>query len=516
MSAQVPVIIDEVKEMSSGYDNSPKVLLAPQADLHLKSEDAPFYQYVKQNTTNNSGQLTLGASTNQSTWMLDGSTVWNTGRGYITANLLLAASTNATVVQADTIPIDSVLFSSVNGTEIAKLAYVQRYAKVSQAISIALEEYLSRGPAINGATAAAAFYSECKGCQPCNALVTAQGAATTPIAQYLYNATAGAVAYSQIALTVDAGIDRAYIAKQRVLVAGGAGAGLALNISYNIPLKAFLGTVLAIDQDILYGQNMILTINWSPLANFVSDVAVGTTLAGANIAFAGAATLSDIALWIPKEVNANLVAKLNKLYRGDPEDPQVAGGSKAGYDLYLPYTNCSTNSVAATGSWSVTQQLNAGMGLSLKRIITVPVCAPDTLGVANMGDNVNAHLYNQLQTKLNSSPLQQAVMRCGQFRDDWEQLYPLIKKSAAGLSFRDFQINPFWMDSFANGCQNSSEFIKNDVLDDGMRMGPNGMQYVTDFNVTQTGGMRVYQYVTFCRRLRIAGNTLTWVDGNVA
>lgn len=470
-----------------------KLKFGYQADFDLVLAVKPQYQFQKIVPNTGGGSVALSLTTPQpSIFNLPGSDYYNLQRAYLTANGIFAASTNVQVLLADVVPIQAVELK-LNSTKIADLQNVQIYSKVSQALCTNMADYLSRGGVYSGVDRATSFYSENRCLQPASTATTISvtaSPASAPTMQYLYSATAGTIAYSgvgtaAIPVTVDALSDKCFVGRQRVITNGANGAGAILNVQFNIPFKAFMGSILAVDKDIKFGQNAILTINWSPMNNFISDVATGGTLAGANIAKVGAGSLNDITLWLPVEKQPDIISKLDT-------------ARSLGFSMYIPFTEVYQNSKDAVGVLSATIPLS---NVALKRILNVPVNANNNLGFANSGDNVNGHLYSTVWSRLDSEYLQPQVIACGTNSEDYSLLYPLIKDSPAGMSLREFQMTPFWLDNFADGLQSTVDLCDNDVVNDGRQIVGPQKNYNIQMTCTRTGGMLLYSFVTTTKTL---------------
>jgi len=476
--------------------------VAPQADLTLRSADKPVYQFVQQFANNVGSSVTINASsTTQAIFNLSGDVPWNFGRSYFTFQMNCTASTNVTSLSTDTIPIDNISLRTIGGTEIAVLFNVQPYSRVVPALTTDLVEYLSRGYVYGAATPALSFFTECKFLNPHNQLFSTAATTTVPTVQYVYGSVAApSVAQgSSLSMAADSGTDKSYYGRQRNVWAGANGAGVALQTLCSIPFKAFVGTMLALDKDVIIGQNMQLVVNFSAANQFIWDTsAFAVTGAQTVIAYAGVVTFANLYLWLAKEINGNIVAGLrNKL--------------NAGYEILIPYTYCGKNSTSSTGLYSAPQTLTTGMGECLKRIINIVANGTATQGLINDIDNVNGHKYTTAQSYLDANPIQYTQLRCGTDIQDWQYMYNFLKGTPAGLSVRDFQINSFFMDNFSSSLENGSMIRENDCVDDGLKLGDASKNYILQLTLTAGGpGANVYQYMTWVRRLIITPNSLHW------
>lgn len=476
--------------------------VAPQADSAMRSRTAPVYQFVQQFQSNNGASVALSTSgPTQSIWNLPGDVVWNFGQSFASfdLNLPAPADTYAIDIQTDVVPIDSIQIQTSGGTLLGNLNNVQAYCKVVQSLTQPINDYLTEGSVYAGKTVAESFYSQNSTCQPCNSLVTT-AAANVPTSAYWYSLQASTTTpvMSAAALNAEDGIDRPYMAKQRSVrtttaaVATTSGAAV---MRFNIPFSAFVGTLLAVDKDILLGQNFQIVINWSATNRYTSIcVAASNTLPAT---YTGAATMTSVYLWMAKEINGDIVSSLrHQVY-------------SSGQDILIPYTTCGKGSTSAAGQYSLNQNLVAGMGLALKRVLNVPVRTNDYNQLANCNDNVNAHMYDQVQTFLDANPIQQKVINCGTAIEDFWYMKNFLNNTPAGLSAREFQIGSFWLDNFSDSAASGADIPVDDCRDSGLRIDAISKNYVATFNV-KSAGMILYQYITFVRKLSIRPTGLSW------
>lgn len=475
-----------------------KLEIADQVDLSVKSKLAPVYQYAQIYQLNNGASVNLAAAaTSQSQFNISGDIVQNFARSYLTFDLVTTASTNVTAVQLDISPIDSIELRTQSGTVLTSLNNVQMFSKVMARLS-PYEEYLSHGPVWAGATRAASLNSVNRLCQPAG-VAAGNVASVVPNQRYWFGTAANppVPTLSALAPDVDSGADQPFLARQLNSYSGAVGAGVAVNISFRLPLSLFVGTILAMDRDLYFGQNLTLVINWSATSRFIYDESA-ILLTGNAAAFAGTASLQSLYLWIAKEMNAEIVNQMRN---------QV---QQQGLELLIPYTTCGKGGAAAGAvqQYSFNRVLTAGDGLSLKRIITVPATINETLRLNNCNDNVNAHIYTAVQSYLDASPLQQTALVCGTVPEDYNYMYQILRRASI-YSARDFQQASFFCDVFGDSACEAVDWREDDTNDSGLKIGNIPKNY--SIRVTSTvAGMGLYQYVTFVRKLIINPNGLQW------
>ena len=475
-----------------------------QADHTLYSADKAVYQYVQQFANNVGSSVTLNqTSTSQVIWNLSGDTVWNFGRSYLTFQLNVAAPTTFGCVSADTIPIDSFLLQTVGGSQIATMYNFVPYSKVVPALTTDLKNYLTQGAAYGAATVAGNFYSENIFLQPINCLSTQAGAAGGAVsASYIYasNATPPVTLGSATTggLTVNSGVDKSYMSRQRIIQSGNT--GTAMTILCRIPFSRFVGTVLAVDKDILFGQNLQLVVNFAPIQYtiFNNNAIIQDAAAATTTALTTAVTLTNLYLWCAKQLNSNIVNSFRQKL------------ASSGYSVNIPFTYSGRNVSAVAGLYSASQVLSNGMGKCLKRVINIVQMNSADAALQVDINNVNGSLYTTVQSYLDSNPIQQARLNCGTDIQDFQYLQPLLDNTPLALSVREFQLGGCWIDSFSSSLENGSQILENDCVDDGLKLNESSKLYNLQITVNRATGCIVNQYLTWLRTLMISPSGLYW------
>lgn len=338
------------------------------------------------------------------------------------------------------------------------------------------------------------------------------GAFNTGIAIPMVAINAGATSgtYTSTAATNNALRRTAADSNGKVLAASGISDALAqqhvvaggvLFVRCRFPLKAFVGTILSMDKNLYFGQNLQLYINWAQTNRWGFD----GTLAGASATGLGAnaaapITVSNYYLWVAEDVNQ------------ENTEPLKMAVQSAGQVMLVPWTNSNTLSVAgsANSSFSYPVQLNPGTGVALQRCVIVPILQSNSLASSNNNDNVNSTKYQYVQSFIDSKPLQDIKLN-DQTDDVYNWLYPLIKKTPLGISDRAYHINNFWVDDFAHN-KSAKEWRYYDNYDAGMQIDM-PRQYNVEFTQSAASGpnLTLCGYQTWMRRLAIKPNGTAWV-----
>lgn len=469
--------------------------VAKQYDLVPTVLKAPNYQLIRRTQVQGGASITLSDNaTTLSQFDIPGSNVYNFSRSYITIDMSTAADTTLTNYFVDRIPFETIQLLTASGQPIARLSTVQAYTKVAQPLALSKEEYLSRGRVYNSTALGTGFpISQAQGCQPAglvaggaNAVVSRARVAL--FANYgsdaeLVDDGAGAVTPSESPAIAASGTDLTGLAPQ-ILASSATGAVAA--IRWRIPLKAFVGTLLAMDRDFYFGQNLQLEILWKARNNisYCSNIT-----GGAITASAAALTTSKYYLYLCQNVDAGHVGMMREQFH------------KGGFEVLIPYTNCSSIPIpAAAGTYTISTQLTPGMGRRLKRCITIPILNSNANSTTSNNFNVGAIKWSQVQSSLDGRMLQQQALVV-QDSDHWNYLFNKIKNSAIGMSQRTLDNNSFMLDDFSD-ADDSTQYQENDCKESGLIISV-PMTYEVQFVKTGTVAHSYLQYQTYIRALSI-------------
>jgi hypothetical protein len=498
---QAPDIAQNVSVSVKLEDVAKELNLAP---VKLR---APVYKQRRFTQVSGGTALTLSGSTTLSQFNIPGSSVWNFHKSYLTLDALCpiaaigGAGTGVNVLFTDCLPIDSIQLQTASGQVLANLQNVQAYTKISQAMAIDNDEYCSRGPVYGDTILGTAYpISQITGCQPTNGYNTARASVLVnsgvPDEGVIIDVVAGgdvADVPSILPANNVSGTDIASRLAPQSYVHGTLDAASGLNVRYKIPFKAFLGTILAMDRNLYFGQNLQLVIYWKQAANWGFQVAALACAASTTAIFT---SVSNYYLYLMEDVNSENVA----YHRNEV--------NSKGMEILVPYTNCSQLSTsAAAGTYTISTPLTPGTGVALKRCITIPINAANTTKRTANNFNVGGVKFTQNQSTLDGRPLQDQFLVFAN-SDLWNYMSRLIKNSPVGMSQRTFEQNCFMMDNFSD-ADSSCYFYENDCKESGLRV-PQAMTYENTFVQASTGGLILMQYQTWCRVLVINSSGIAW------
>lgn len=294
-------------------------------------------------------------------------------------------------------------------------------------------------------------------------------------------------------------------AQQRLITSAvEAGAGESnISVRFHIPLSIFSGSILALDKDLLFGQNLQLKIIWKPIANWgfqCAGVAAGASVQLPIVTVAGVnyPLLQNMYLYMSEDVNPDTVGEFRNKLEAGPIAVNVP---------WIDGSQLSTG--AAAGTYSIQAQLNPSDGERLKRVITAAANVANTTKRTANTFNVANVKFSGLQSKLGTQARQENVITVADSQL-WNQMRDLIKRSPAGMSSRSFEENMFFVDNFSD-CQDSTHFKDNDLLTSGYKP-KNQTLYSVTYNQTSTGGLLLVQWRIWQKILLIEKGRLYWAE----
>jgi len=510
-----------------GSESAPRTVfneVAPQLDLSEKGLDAPIYKYTKLTQVSGGTQQTI-ASTTLCQFNIPGSLLWNPARSFLIFDVTLAAAGggNYNVLNADSIPIDYVQLMTQSGDIVAELRNAQAYTRNIRPAHTYIGDYNSRGPVPVSTTVANAGYATNWFSQPATWLTNdandAAGVVTNNLvageinSKYMVDDDTGATVVSsswtktpywlvagvganqllQNGITYRAGGVDVPNAPQTMIV--GQTANAVSIVHCKIPLNAFSSTLLAVDKNFYFGQNMQLRVNFHSPSQWGFYTSSLTATNATASPFANV-VLNNMYLWVCKDANPKNVEHMTNLVQS------------TGYEMIVPWNNSSTrNSGAATG-FTYSTLISPGAGLALKRIYTVAFNNGNTLTTTALANNVSGVKWKSIQTLMDARPIQDAPLTIGNGGnldndEPYNYMYPMIKNSVAGLSSRCWYIRNFWCDNFSD-CSESHYFNENDTKYSGLSLGPVYRQYDVRYVFGSSQTLNFAQYEVYIRKLRIS------------
>lgn len=295
------------------------------------------------------------------------------------------------------------------------------------------------------------------------------------------------------------------------------GAAVAANIAFQIPLSLFYESILAMDKDIYFPDQLKLTFDiagygeWgyshAQAADHKGDTCAlvdGTipdsvtdwegTLSGGYTSFAGGATLDagNFRLWLAVQESPFVNAALQKQCE------------ESGIRLTIPYVTCTKSTLAGSATNSPSIQVNRGMGKRLLRIWNVAVSSVDETGASvAMNYNGSGYRWTTIRTKFNDRYLQDYPLTMTA-AEPWLFLKNKLDDSTV-LNCKAYNRNCFWLDDFT-GLQ-SIDFQKYLQDESGQDLGAGPTNYIVEISTVGAGsgaGGYLYTFVVVQRDLFIS------------
>lgn len=428
----------------------------------------------------------------------------------------------------DSFPIESIELKTRSGESLAFIENAQLYSKIAHPMVLSLEEYNSRGPVFGDNGTNPEFpLSLVNGCHPVivppDNIITAAGSIS--LAQFTAAAATTAVGINPQPVTIAnpmvVGVNLTNVSRYRVnnefiprfpsecyirdvdgtsanclpsefpatqeggtdvfgrgamqhlittdvgLAAGNLPENTAdIKLRFRYPLKAFSGSIFAVDKNFYFGQELDLIIKWRSLDNLLFVNADLTGSAG------GAATsLTAFAFNANNELNIDnfhlyLCEDINPINK-ELLKQQVNNG---GIEMFIPYVTSSRKQLVA-GVNPLFQLLKPADGSYLKRCLTVVQNRVDTLDMTSNIFNVcenSGVKWTRVRSLLDTFYLQDHNLSMKN-SEVWSYMYDMLRGSPLGASPRTFEENCFFMDNFSD-ADRTVDFPVNDCKVSGLEI----------------------------------------------
>ena len=124
-------------------------------------------------------------------------------------------------------------------------------------------------------------------------------------------------------------------------------------ISYQIELSAFKDTIMELNKNIYFDDNLLLTITWNSATKFSFSTTTTATLTGAA-AQTVVPTLSSLYIYTACETDPTCIS-------------QLVSSVNTGFSMIVPFVKCQKYAAAAAESASIQQRISKSDGASLLR-----------------------------------------------------------------------------------------------------------------------------------------------------
>lgn len=446
-------------------------------DYAEKNNMAGIYRYARILPNNGSSSLTgLQSSTTECVFDIPAK-LMNFSRSYLAARLEIPLTAGyAPILQLGGASLISrISLQTLSGMFLCDLPNVAEYTKVMWPIATSSGDFSNMSPSGVALTAASLT-------QP------------WPFFGPAHDGTDWPAGFQTGNMATPATVGRAYSRIYHQRQDGGAGAveGAPLFADFMMPFHMLIGTILALDKDLFFGEQLQLRVVFNPATKITFARHLTTATIGDVAAFTQGYTLTNTHLMVANEVDPVISAGLIQ---------QVIGGS--GIKVSVPYTYGYKNSLAGAGAMSATIRLNRAHGARLMRVVSSAFSAVESSATAlnncnYPGPNGVHPLVTSWNTNLNYSRLQDQELSCLN-GDDYRQMYPLIEGSSASSGDAYKEQGNAMIDSFSPGAIH--EAVKRDHMTSGMSL---DMEQNYSIDVVAPVAIGLYTFATTQRLLDIS------------
>ncbi len=295
-----------------------------------------------------------------------------------------------------------------------------------------------------------------------------------------------------------------------------------------LPLTNLVNTALAIDKDLIFGQDMYLRFQTQYLQKMFAYTTTPAAPQSTYTLPTAAITVSNLYLFLAVEMNTNIITSLTSSWQG----------GKIRYSIPFVYPNrLPVAGGSSTASTTIT--LTKNYGRAVKRIVTALYQGNEFVPYWWDHSNYNGTKATTIQSVLNSATLQNYALNCynpnssinpagtnintvNYFGDDYREMLPFISRSAL-QNYACYQNNWFWMDAWGTQAQKSkTPLVEDQQIDDGYSLlnGANQIYTITfqtpaiaqNTSNCNTNGLILFCFVNFIRTLVINPTSYTLRD----
>jgi len=428
-------------------------ILARQNDYKITKEHSPLYRFMRIQMDNiTASEFLLDNTSQELKWKLPANAVYNLARSYISYNLAIAAQGAGNYVwtheDAFTLGQD-ISFGTAGGINLCDLKFASNYTKVARKIDTKFEDFMT--------------HDEVEQLYPSDSLASA----------------------NYVPAVKDQVASRDYV---EPLYCANYGANTAASTFINYPLRGFSNTILALDKDIYFGNEMFLRINSNPLNRmaWVTPSTSDTDTSASAVPAAAGTKISKLYLYLAVEQNQLLA------------DSVRAKFDAGNFKLNIPYTMGMSQGTTVVGPANINVQITKQYGKRLLQVLYTAFNSSNTLNTAYDCDNDDGAKIKLYRTALDSQYLQDYQMSCKASsgntlnNDDWYQINKKFCKDTVILDKFVYKTNWFHLDRFYQ----KNDDISEENLDVGLELSNQTMNYIIE-SETAVSGLTHYAFATF-------------------
>ena len=258
--------------------------------------------------------------------------------------------------------------------------------------------------------------------------------------------------------------------------------------SYQIDLSAFKDTLMELNKNLYFGDNLVLTINWNSATKFAFTSAAVLASAVVPVALPTAPALSNLFLYTACETDPTIISQL------------VANVNSGEFSIITPFVYCQKYGAGASTSSSMQQRLNSSYGATLLRTYFGVFHNTETEGTAY---NHNDGFITSYNTYMDGLRLQDFTL---QPSDSTHWLYNERNfKHSCLQSLQQYKSNFIHIDNWCGAppCDNDDSVL-------------NGLSLDSDRTwsvqvITPSAALKYYLFFTTQKRLVISKGVLSIV-----
>lgn len=476
-------------EVSRALDYSPKEISSGSYVLRLVNPE--------------NGQPTLSLNSTTNTDFLLPNQVFNLARSYLNFNYTIPAlALNWHHAHSGFLaPIDGIVLSTASGVRLVEMNNLPEYTKIAWRPQTDYQEFLTFPCHSNSEATVGAVT------QP-GQLFNRIRAASSKLDDAAYVASSFHVATNNgleinaaandqnVAAADDYNAVANYIASPT--------AETALAVRVQLPLKMIYGSLLAVDKDLYFGEQLRLTIRWNQGTKWGWTSATSSfegTAATADLAAAQLPSLTTVQLRVAVEVNDAIAQGLKSKVMGE------------GLNLNVPFTFVykAVGSATASDVTTVIRKLNRGHGAKLLRVLA-------GLYTSSQTGNIYCNNYNYFtaggvvptkwlsyRTMLDSKPIQDDTLLMSDMSA--YQYHAEKLKGSVIKDFKDWAQCPTIIEDFS-GVINAKDYPENDTANSGLDL-TTEREFAFQYTNTSAGGaqgaaaLNVYLFCICQKKLHI-------------
>ena len=467
--------------------DSHETIFAPQVEYVKKILLNPSYRISKLIPLTGQG-LTLGLSSTMNAQFEIQTNVMNLSRSRLTFDITVPWSI-ATVynwIQADPLALfDRVQLYTRGGVQLIDLQGCNNFSALVTPYKTKLQDLLQRslGGVPSPGTATSTTINT----------ATATDSMQVPVQgiQVFNGAVAGNFRPDN-SLGVDNYLEQRYLFESAIQAAAGVGATGFMTLSYQLNLSSLVHSIAEIDQDLYFGENLILSLTYAPASKFAWSSAGAGTPATTTTALVSPPTISNLSLYLSVETNLEvsnaLIAKVH---------------SPEGFSINVPFVYSQKYASSASASSSIFQRFNRGHGSRILRFYYGLFHTTETYATALDHSNVGSAKILNYYTTINNMRCQEFPVDCTQSLD-WMVNHPDIDHSSV-LSVNQFKYQFCHMENYSG--QRPCEC--NDTIITGLSLEQEKTYGV--FVNTVSAAYNHWLFSVIQRELRIGGGQIMFV-----